>query len=264
MFELCSEKDACLKILAFLMSRPYFLEFSHRKQQNTPLTFSPKGTLLYIIYLFKRNFNIIPQKIYKLNVDLLSLSLSSNFINENDDETPMRLSDINDIEETSSSTNHIYEPAENFQDKKASTTMKEHSVVSSAMATSRTNSNLEVKRSATIVRNPSLKSSSTSTIVTEPATTTTTSTATTNTLMFNSNSLPRSRTPTVALTNSDMTTSKSYRSTTMASSSSSNSNNNQHTSALSSTSTQYHPISNSLSNNIVKTTTLPKKKPVFY
>ena len=174
----------------------------------------------------------------------------------------MRLSDINDIEDaSSSSTNQIYEPAEAYKDPK-STVKSDMEQTSNNSTNQKKNSNIEVRRAVTIIRNPSLKSSSTTSTSTAPNTNASNS----NTLTFNSNSLPRARTPTSNLTNNELSTnsSKSYRPTTVSGTNTILNNQQQHVSTLSTTSTQYHPIANNLTNNLVKNSTLTKKKPVFY
>jgi len=183
----------------------------------------------------------------------------------------MRLSDINDIEDVSSSSNNqIYEPAEAYKDKETKSLAKNDSENTSNNSTNqisqKKNTNLEVRRAVTIVRNPSLKSSSsasTSMATNPPA-------ANSNTLTFNSNSLPRARTPTSNFTSNELSvhSSKPIRPTAISGTNAvlTNLNNHhqQHTSTLSTTSTQYHPIANNLTNNLVKNSTLTKKKPVFY
>jgi hypothetical protein len=183
----------------------------------------------------------------KTNLNIYKKSRSTNFISENDDETPMRLSDINDTEESArSSTNQMYQPQASDEPLSYMEPTKTNSLKSTQTSNSlkqqqqqpqqiQTN---EIKRAVTIIKNPSLKSSTVTT------TSSATGQATTNNaLMFNSNSLPRTRTPT-------------HTTTTAA-----------NTALSSANSTQYHPTSSAsfVPNNLVKNqSNLTKKKPVFY
>lgn len=175
----------------------------------------------------------------KTTLSLISKSKPSAYDNDSD-ETPIRLSDASS---NSSETN----------------VKVNNQPIRSASAITSTNTN-----------RPSLgavKMSAITVTTQRPASATT---ITSNTLTFNSNSLPRSRTPNPV---NDLGSSQSYRSSTSSINKNIQSilNDNSATtisnispSALSTTSTTYHQISSSVAKNLVKNSELPRKKPAFY